>query len=59
MTWNFERFCFGCAERDKTIVALRQELAAAQLRANTALIQVRQLESRLAVAEPEHRQRRR
>jgi hypothetical protein len=59
MTWNFERFCYGCESLRREIAALRQELAAAQLRANTAIIQVRQLESRLAVAEPEHRKRRR
>ncbi len=59
MTWNFEQHCFGCSERDRQIAALQRELEEAQRRANTAIIENRRLESRLLVAEPEHRQRRR
>ncbi len=60
MTWNFERFCYGCESLRREIAALRQELAAAQLRANTAIIEVHQLEARLEIADPrDHRKRRR
>jgi hypothetical protein len=41
MSWNFERECYTCSELRREIAALQKELQAAQLRANTAIIENR------------------